>query len=48
MALPTREEFLTNLYRMKRDCIAFMEEAERRGDGRKPTSSRSIWSEWNR
>lgn len=32
MALPSREEFLTNLYRMKRDCLAFMEEAERRGD----------------
>jgi hypothetical protein len=34
VALPTREEFLNNLYRMKRDCIAFMEEAERRGDRR--------------
>lgn len=32
MALPTREELLNNLYRMKRDCMAFMEEAERRGD----------------
>jgi hypothetical protein len=34
MSLPTKEEFLKNLYRMKRDCIAFMEEAERRGDSR--------------
>jgi hypothetical protein len=34
MSTPTREAFLKNLYRMKRDCIAFMEEAERRGDGR--------------
>jgi len=34
MTLPTREEFLNNLYRMKRDCIAFMEEAKRRGDAR--------------
>jgi len=34
MASPTREEFLNNLYRMKRDCIAFMEEAKRRGDCR--------------
>jgi len=34
MSLPSREEFLTNLYRMKHDCIAFMEEAERRGDHR--------------
>ena len=34
MSLPTKEEFLLNLYRMKRDCIAFMEEAERRGDHR--------------
>lgn len=34
MALPTREEFLNNLYRMKRDCLAFMEEAQRRGDTR--------------
>jgi len=34
VALPTREEFLQNLYRMKSDCLAFMEEAERRGDSR--------------
>lgn len=34
MSLPTKEEFLSNLYRMKRDCIAFMEEAARRGDYR--------------
>ena len=34
MAVPTPEEFLGNLYRMKRDCIAYMEEAERRGDSR--------------
>ncbi len=34
MPSPTREEFLTNLHRMKRDCIAFMEEASRRGDTR--------------
>ena len=34
MSLPTKEEFLNNLYRMKRDCIAFMEEAQRRGDSR--------------
>jgi hypothetical protein len=34
MTLPTRKEFLSNLYRMKRDCIAFIEEAERRGDCR--------------
>jgi hypothetical protein len=34
MAVPTREEFLSNLYRMKGDCLAFMEEAERRGDSR--------------
>ncbi len=34
MSPPTKEEFLNNLYRMKRDCIAFMEEAERRGDSR--------------
>lgn len=32
MTLPTTEEFLSNLYRMKRDCQAYMEEAERRGD----------------
>ena len=34
MSLPTKQEFLNNLFRMKRDCIAFMEEAERRGDTR--------------
>jgi hypothetical protein len=34
MSSPTREQFLNNLYRMKRDCIAFMEEAARRGDSR--------------
>lgn len=32
MALPTTEEFLSNLYKMKRDCRAYMEEAESRGD----------------
>ena len=32
MAVPTTEEFLANLYRMKRDCRAYMEDAERRGD----------------
>ena len=32
MSLPTKQEFLNNLLRMKRDCIAFMEDAERRGD----------------
>lgn len=34
MAVTTKEEFLKNLYRMKRDCIAFMQEAQRRGDCR--------------
>jgi len=34
MSAPTRAEFLGNLYRMKRDCRAYMEEAERRGDMR--------------
>jgi len=34
VGLPTKEEFLNNLYRMKADCRAFMEEAERRGDAR--------------
>jgi len=32
MSQPTRETFLANLHRMKRDCISFMEEARRRGD----------------
>jgi hypothetical protein len=32
MPVPTIEEFLNNLYRMKRDCRAYMEEAEGRGD----------------
>ena len=32
MSLPTAEEFLSNLYRMKRDCRAYMDEADRRGD----------------
>jgi hypothetical protein len=26
---PSKEKFLANLYRMKRDCISFMEEARR-------------------
>jgi len=34
MSIPTREEFLANLHRMKRDCEAFMSEAARRGDVR--------------
>lgn len=32
MSLPTPKEFLDNLYRMKRDCRAYMKEAETRGD----------------
>jgi hypothetical protein len=47
VALSTREEFLNNLYRMKRDCIAFMEEAERAATVARPASSRSTWSESN-
>lgn len=31
---PARERFLANLYRMKRDCISFIEEARLRGDSR--------------
>lgn len=34
MSVPTTEEFLDNLYRMKRNCRAFMEEAATRGDMR--------------
>jgi hypothetical protein len=34
MTVPTKEQFLDNLYRMKRDCRAYMEEAQRRGDCR--------------
>jgi hypothetical protein len=40
MPLPSIEDFLDNLYRMKRDCRAFMEEAERRGDVREATEFR--------
>ena len=40
MSLPSREEFLNNLYRMKRDCVAFMEEAQRRGDDREAAEFR--------
>lgn len=32
MSLPDAAEFLENLYRMKRDCRAYLEETERRGD----------------
>ena len=32
MSVSTAEEFLRNLYRMKRDCRTYLEEAERRGD----------------
>lgn len=34
MSPPNKEKFLANLYRMKRECISFMEEARRRGDCR--------------
>ena len=34
MTVPTKQQFLDNLYRMKRDCRAYMDEAERRGDAR--------------
>ena len=32
MSLPTAEALLRNLYRMKRDCRTYLEEAEQRGD----------------
>lgn len=32
MAVPSAAAYLRNLYRMKRECTAQMEEAERRGD----------------
>ena len=32
MTVPTTEELLENLYRMKRDSLAFMREAAARGD----------------
>lgn len=34
MPLPTKKQVLNNLHRMKRDCRAYMEEAQRRGDRR--------------
>ena len=40
MTVPTAEQFLDNLYRMKRDCRAYMEEAERRGDTREAAEFR--------
>ena len=40
MSLPHAAEFLENLYRMKRDCRAYMEEAERRGDLREAAEFR--------
>lgn len=40
MPLPTTQESLDNLYRMKRDCQAYMEEAERRGDRREAAEFR--------
>jgi hypothetical protein len=40
MSIPSREEFLANLYRMKLDCRAYMEEAERRGDMREAAEFR--------
>jgi hypothetical protein len=32
MSVPTPESFLHNLYRMKRDCRAYIAEARKRGD----------------
>lgn len=40
MAPPSKEQFLANLRRMKRDCTAFMQEAERRGDLREAAEFR--------
>jgi hypothetical protein len=34
MPVPSHEGFLANLYRVMRDCEAFMNEAVRRGDAR--------------
>ena len=40
MSQPTAEEFLRNLYRMKRDCRAQLEDAEQRGDLREASEFR--------
>jgi hypothetical protein len=40
MSRPTAEEFLRNLHRMKCDCQAYLEEAERRGDLREAAEFR--------
>ena len=34
MSEPTIEAYLSNLYRMKWDCLGFISEAEKRGDVR--------------
>ncbi len=40
MSQPTAEEFLRNLYRMRRDCRAHLEDAEQRGDVREASEFR--------
>ena len=40
MPVPSAEEYLNNLYRMKEECRAYMEEAERRGDLREAAEFR--------
>lgn len=40
MAQPSIQEFLNNLYRMKRDCLSFIAEAEKRGDAREAAEFR--------
>lgn len=40
LSAPNKEKFLDNLYRMKRDCRAYMEEATKRGDAREAAELR--------
>lgn len=42
MTLPTTVEYLDNLYRMKRDCQSYLDEAERRGDLREAGEFREL------
>ena len=40
MSQPAPEAFLRNLYRMKQDCRAYLENAEQRGDLREASEFR--------
>jgi hypothetical protein len=47
MAMPTTDEFLSKLYRVKRDCLEMIAAAEARGDGKEARAFQESLAEMN-